>query len=201
MAKSKSSGAGRTRYYATVVYPESAPENWLDILREMKFNVLVSPLHDKDVNPDDGEIKKAHYHVLMLFDGVKSKDQVTLIRDAIGGVGFEVVNSVRGYARYLCHLDNPEKYQYDPADVLSIGNEDYQALISLPSDKYGHIREMIDWCEENNNFFYSDLLRYSMQNREDWFRTLCDNGTYVMKEYLKSRDFKRRNTSDSEQQE
>ena len=65
MGTKKSSGAGRTRNYATIVYPESAPKNWLDILREMKFNVLVSPLHDKDVNPEDGEIKKAHYHVLL----------------------------------------------------------------------------------------------------------------------------------------
>lgn len=197
MATKKSSGAGRTRNYATIVYPESAPENWLDILRELKFNVLVSPLHDKDVNPD-GEIKKAHYHVLMLFDTVKSKEQVEDIRDSFGGVGFENVNSVRGYARYLCHLDNPEKYQYSPDDVLSIGTEDYFELISLPSDKYRVIDEIIDWCDANECYIYSDLLRYARKNRRDWFRTLCDNGTYVVKEFLKSEDYKRRIQSETE---
>lgn len=197
MATKKSSGAGRTRSYATIVYPESAPENWLDILRELKFNVLVSPLHDKDVNPD-GEIKKAHYHVLMLFDGVKSVEQATEIRDTFGGVGFENVNSVRGYARYLCHLDNPEKYQYSPEDVLSIGTEDYFELISLPSDKYRVIDEIMDWCDANECYIYSDLLRYARTNRRDWFRTLCDNGTYVVKEFLKSEDYKRRTQSETE---
>ena len=189
--KRKSNGGARTRNYATVVYPESAPENWLDILRDMKFNALVSPLHDSDVNPD-GEVKKAHYHVMFMFDSVKSRDQAEQVASAIGGVGLETVNAVRGYARYLCHLDNPEKHQYSPEDVLSIGSEDYYALISLPSDKYGHIKEMIAWCEENQNYYYSDLLRYAMSEREDWFRTLCDNGTYVMKEFLKAENFKRK---------
>ena len=199
MGTKKSSGAGRTRNYATIVYPESAPKNWLDILREIKFNVLVSPLHDKDVNPEDGEIKKAHYHVLMLFDTVKSKEQVALIRDAIGGVGFEDVNSVRGYARYLCHMDNPEKYQYSPDEVLSIGTEDYFELISLPSDKYRVIDEIIDWCDKTECYIYSDLLRYARENRRDWFRTLCDNGTYVVKEFMKSEDVKRKRRTETEQ--
>ena len=131
--KKQTSSIKKTRSYATVVYPESAPENWLDILRDMKFNALVSPLHDSDVNPDSGEIKKAHYHVLFLFDGPKTADQAMAVAEHIGGVGLETLNSVRGYARYLCHLDNPEKHQYSPEDVIVIGSEDYLNLISLPT--------------------------------------------------------------------
>lgn len=104
------SSAGRTRSYACVLYPESAPENWRDILSDFHIPCLISPLHDKDVNPT-GEKKKAHYHVLLLFDSVKSETQAREIFEAFGGVGCEKVNSVRGYARYLCHLDNPEKVQ------------------------------------------------------------------------------------------
>jgi len=189
----------RTRSYATVVYPESAPENWLSVLRDMHINALVSPLHDKDVNPDSGEIKKPHYHVEFLFDGPKTRDQAQTIADAIGGVGLEVLNSVRGYARYLCHMDNPEKAQYSPEDVIVIGAEDYFSLVSLPTDKYKNIREMIAWCIENNNFYYSDLCQYAMENRDDWFRTLCDNGTYVVKEYLKAENFKRKCLSEGQE--
>ena len=32
MARVKTKGSGRTRNYATVVYPESAPDGWLDLL-------------------------------------------------------------------------------------------------------------------------------------------------------------------------
>ncbi len=42
----------RTRNFATVVYPESAPENWMRILEEHRVPALISPLHDKDVDAD-----------------------------------------------------------------------------------------------------------------------------------------------------
>ena len=44
-------GCGRTRNFATVVYPESAPENWIDIIRESHINVIISPLHENDIKP------------------------------------------------------------------------------------------------------------------------------------------------------
>ena len=46
-ANKNSSGAGRTRNYATVIYPESAPDNWMQILSESKIPMFISPLHQK----------------------------------------------------------------------------------------------------------------------------------------------------------
>lgn len=178
-------GCGRTRNFATVVYPESAPENWIDIIRESHINALISPLHEDDVNPD-GEFKKPHYHVLVMYETVKTIEQFEEFRLSFGGVGQEKVNSIRGYARYLCHLDNPEKAQYNPNNVLSIGCEDYFDLIALPTDKYGAIRDMMRFCIDNDVTNFSDLLLYVSENEESWFRVLCDNGTYVIKEFLKS---------------
>lgn len=182
-------GCGRTRNFATIVYPESAPDNWIQLLRDSCLNVFISPLHDSDLNPD-GEIKKPHYHVLVMYASVKSQAQFLDFASAFGGVGQEKVNSLRGYARYLCHLDNPEKHQYNIDDVISIGSEDYFNVISLPSDKYSAIREMIDFINNNHIVAFSDLLEYCSINNESWFRCLCDNGTYVVKEYLKSVSFK-----------
>lgn len=175
----------RYRNFATVVYPDSAPENWKDILCDFHVPCFISPLHDKDVNPS-GDPKKPHYHVQLVFEGKKSKEQVREIFDAIGGVGCEVVKSLRGYARYLCHLDNPEKAQYDTNDVVALCGMDYLSTIGLPIDKLISIREMITFCEENNITSFRKLLMYSMEERTDWFKVLCESGTYVMKEYLKS---------------
>lgn len=188
MSDIKSRGAGRTRNYATVVYPESAPENWLVVLSEQCIPCFISPLHDKDLNPT-GESKKPHYHVLIMFDSVKTKEQAQSIFSLIGGVGCETVQSIRGYARYLCHLDNPEKAQYSPDDVLMYGGADYLATIGLATDKYKAIGEMIDFCCVNQVYSYSDLLEWCRSNRFDWFRVLCDNGTFVIKEYLKSKSW------------
>lgn len=187
MKKQKSKkGLGRTRNFATIVYPESAPDNWQDILGEQCIQAFVSPLHDRDFNPE-GEPKKPHWHVLVMFDGVKSSRQVEDLFKLIGGVGCQKVNSIRGNARYLCHLDNPEKAQYDPNDVRAFAGADYHEICSLVSDKYGAIRDMLQFCEDNNIINFADLLIYASENRNDWFRVLCDSGTFVVKEYLKSR--------------
>lgn len=175
----------RVRNYATVVYPDSAPENWRDILSDFHVPCFISPLHDKDINPN-GEPKKPHYHVQLAFENKKTVEQAKEIFNAIGGVGCEVVKSLRGYARYLCHLDNPEKAQYDTNDVKALCGLDYLSTIGLPIDKLHSIREMILFCEENNITSYRKLLMYSMEERTDWFKVLCESGTYVMKEYLKS---------------
>lgn len=187
MSENKSSSK-RTRNYATVVYPESAPDNWQEILSACFVPAFISPLHDKDVNPT-GEIKKPHYHVIIMFDSVKTRDQAEAIFKLIGGVGVEVVQSIRGYSRYLCHLDNPEKAQYNQEDVRCLCGADYPGTIGLVLDKYKAIREMIEFCRDNDIVSYSDLLEFCMVERFDWFRVLCDNGTVVMKEYLKSKEW------------
>lgn len=185
MSEQKKSKA-RTRNFATVVYPESAPENWQDILIDQFVPAFVSPLHNADVNPT-GEVKKPHYHVVIMFDGVKTLEQAQEVFNKIGGVGCEVVQSIRGYSRYLCHLDNPEKAQYKQEEVRCFCGADYTSVIGLVLDKYKAISEMIDFCKDNNVVSYSELLEYCRMERFDWFRVLCDNGTVVMKEYLKSR--------------
>lgn len=192
MAEKKTSGTGRTRNFATVVYPESAPENWQQILEEEFVPAFISPLHNQDTNPT-GESKKPHYHVIIMFDSTKTTDQASAIFSKINGVGCEKINSIRGYARYLCHLDNPEKFQYPQEEVRSMCGADYPATIGLVTDKYKAIGEMIDFCELNDIISYSELLKYCRMERFDWFRVLCDNGTIVMKEYLKSKEWTERN--------
>lgn len=175
----------RARNFATVVYPESAPENWQALLQECFVPAFISPLHDKDINPT-GEPKKPHYHVMIMYEGKKTEEQARELFSKIGGVGCERVASIRGYARYLCHLDNPEKAQYPVDQVRSICGADYNGTIGLAIDKYKAIGEMLDFCKEKKVHSYAYLLMYARNERFDWFRVLCDNGSYVIKEYLKS---------------
>lgn len=176
----------RTRNWATVVYPESAPIDWKVILQEQCVPALISPIHDKDINPD-GEIKKEHYHVMIMFDGVKTQEQAQEVFSVIGGVGIEPIKSIRAYARYLCHLDNPDKTRYMIDDVLSLSGADYNTMISLASDKYTAIGEMIEFCIQNGIDSYAELLLYAKNNRVEWFHVLCDSGTITVVQFLKSR--------------
>jgi hypothetical protein len=187
VGKQKSRGAGRTRNFATVVYPDSVPKNFCEILREQHIPAFISPLHE-DKNPDGIE-KKAHWHVMIMFEGVKTDEQAKAVFDTINGVGLERISTLRGYARYLCHLDDadPNKKKYNPEDVQSICGADYFGAIGLPSDKYKAIDEMLDWCEENNCDSLYELSVYAKMHRYDWFRVLCDNSSNYIDRCLKSK--------------
>lgn len=176
----------RTRVFGTVVYPESAPDNWLSILDDFHVQAFVSPIHDKDINEGDGKPKKPHYHVMVMFEGVKSLEQWHFIRNKIGGVGDECINSTRGYARYLCHLDNPEKHQYPKSDVKCFGSASYEDVISTGKERYIAIREMIAFIRQNHIRTYAELLDYASEYERSWFVSLCDNSSFVISAYIKS---------------
>lgn len=176
----------RTLNYATVVYLDSAPPDWQDKLERLMVRTFISPYHDRDKNPT-GEYKKPHYHVMMMYDSVKTIEQAEEAFKSFGGVGCEIINSTRGYARYLCHLDNPEKFQYSIDDVKSLNGADYIGTINLVTDKYKIIGEMIEFCEKYDVESFYLLCKYAMKNRSDWHRALCDNSAFYMKEYLKSK--------------
>lgn len=184
----------RQRHWATVLYPESAAENWVDVLRDNVIPCFVSPLHDSDLTAAN-EVKKAHYHILFTFEGKKSKEQVERLVEELGSVGLESIHSVRGYARYLCHLDDPDKAQYSQDDVLQIGGTDYAYTIGRVADKYKAISEIIDFCRHSSIVSYAVLLEYCRDERQDWFRVLCDSGTVVVKEYLKSKSWTQHQSS------
>ena len=123
-----------------------------------------------------------------MFEGKKSIAQVAEVFSTINGVGCEVVKSLRGYARYLCHLDNPEKAQYEPSDVRCIAS-DYIGTIGLAIDKYVALSEMQDFCDKYNVVSFYALAKYARSHRPDWHRILCDCGSVFMREYLQSRQW------------
>ena len=176
----------RTRNFATVVYPDSAPPDWKERIIQLHVACLISPLHDKDVNPD-GEIKKPHYHVLFIFETPKDfENQVKPLFDMIGGVGRELVHSARGYARYLCHLDNPEKYQYDTKEIKQYGGADYLSLTNLPTDDIYQLKEIFSFIRTNQIMSFALLLDYCAENRPEWFSTIATSRGYIVDKYIKS---------------
>lgn len=186
---------GRTRVFACVVYPDSAPANWLDRLTEQHVPAFVSPLHDQDKDPD-GSQKKPHWHVMLMFEGVKSQEQVDEMLDEVLGQNrvkhYEKVNSTRGYARYLCHMDNPEKAQYDKSEVRCLSGADYEEVIALPSDDWAVLEDIFDYLEESGELYYSRFINYCRHYRRDWFKLLMKRYSYVVIQWLKSESQARR---------
>lgn len=183
----------RKRQYAFLVYEDSSYPDWMERLDQMHVEGLISPYHDKDMNPD-GTQKKPHWHVLLMFEGKKSEAQINEIREkAIGpnyNKAFEDVGSLRGYARYLCHMDNPEKAQYERSEVRALGGADYDAIIMLPSDDVRMLGDVMEYIRTNNIRYFSDFLLICRDNNPDWFNMLVSRKSYVIIEFIKSETYK-----------
>lgn len=182
---------GRTRNFATVVYPESAPLDWMDRLDSYHVAALISPLHDRDINPS-GEQKKPHYHVMLIFEGPKEfETQVKPIFDEIGGVGREKISSARGYARYLCHLDNPEKAQYDPREVKQFAGANYIAITQLPTDDVSMLKDIFIFIRMNGICSLAELLDITALTHPEWFSLVALSRAYIVDKYIKSLEWER----------
>lgn len=186
--KEISRGNDRTRNWTFVLYEDSAPDNWRDILDEYHIEWVESPWHDKDVN-GDGQPKKKHKHIALLFAGVKTFEQVKEITDKVHSPIPQRAHSARALVRYMAHLDNPEKAQYNVSDIIGHGGVDVGELLKASSsERYVVIREMITYIRDNDITEFEDLMCCAMSDHfDDWFPLLCDNSTYVITEFIKSR--------------
>lgn len=177
----------RARGFAFVLYPESAPDNWRDIIDSFHVEWAESPLHCFDVEPT-GEVKKPHWHIILNFDSVKSYDQVKELISPLNCTIPIKLNSVRGMIRYFAHLDNPEKYQYPVDQIIGHGGMDISEYLRLSaSARYSEIKKMCQYVADYNITEFYELMDYAMENENDtWFPLLCDNSAYIVNQYIKS---------------
>ena len=187
MKKSSKQVATRTRSWNYVVYPESAPKDWRDIITDLHIEWVKSPLHDKDVE-ETGEIKKAHWHVLLLFPSVKSFSQANEIAQALNAPAPQQTMSAKGSVRYMLHLDSPHKYQYDASELKGYGGVDINQLLKpTSSERYELIGELMEFVSNHDITEMKEILDYAFGHRfDDWFPLLCDNSAYIIGEYIKS---------------
>ena len=173
----------RSRNWKGILYPESAPDNWEELIEESCMDVLVSPLHDKDTNRN-GELLKPHRHVLLLGSAIMSRATAADIMEAWGVVvqrqspkpgiqdNFKVTNKVTE-ARYLCHLDSRTKYQYSPDDVLAFGNIDYNRLIRRKSSFTDEENALLHWID-------SEMKKYDMTSYLQVYDWAEEHGSMVL---------------------
>lgn len=176
----------RGRNWAIVVYPESLPENWKEIIKSEP--VAISPLHDKDVTME-GELKKPHYHLVLSYNGNKSFEQIDEIARLLHAPIPERINSLTGAVRYLTHMDDPDKYQYESSDIQVFGGFDLESILSLSTgDKRQLLRDMIEFINENNIVHLVDFTNYCLSEKSPagWFEILTERNTLFLKEYIKS---------------
>lgn len=187
----------RSRTYAFLAYTDSSPEDWKTRLAEEHIPAYISPLHDRDLN-EDGTGKKPHWHVLFVFNAKKSIAQVNEIRARVLGENynkaFEKVNDKRAYARYLCHLDDPEKAQYKTEDVTVLGGaEPYMTLITTEEDDLALFGEIVDYiCDHPEIKYFHQFVRHVKTARPDYWKLIMRKYAFVTVNLFQSRSAERK---------
>lgn len=190
----------RARAWTAMVYAESAQEGWLDKLADQLVEALVSPLHDKDVwtaedeldNPEHkaGELKKPHWHVVISFKNPTGFEKAKEIFKSIGAVvppeGKAKVKDFKQMARYLCHLDQPNKHRYDKNDVRVFGALDYVALVMSGADEDELIDEICEFIDANHIISFAEFCRYVRQERPEWRILVYHQYAALISRYIKS---------------
>lgn len=176
------------------LYEDSAPENFMDLMRESGMEGFAMK-HDCDTTAA-GEIKEVHWHVVVRFShAVQAKEaKEVLVAFGCKEASVQYRDSWTAVARYLCHLDDPNKYQYDPADVVEFGGADYLNAINRTADKYRIVANMQDWVAEpmadgERPRSFGELNDYARTNNLEWFMALCDNSAVIMREFCKSKRY------------
>lgn len=173
----------KARYWTFLAYTESLPCDLYNYLIELGLVFAISPLHDKDVNPT-GELKKEHYHVLLEFPGPTTyKNVKENIVDPIGQPIPKAVMSIRGAYRYLCHLDNPEKAQYNVNDIRK--SESFELVLTKTELNVLKAQILVD-ISINHIYEYSDLVNYYL-GIDDFDRLdIVMNHSFFFNTYLTS---------------
>lgn len=194
MAQEKSRGSDRTRNWTVVVYPESAPANWRELIDDLHIEWVESPLHEFDTNAT-GEVKKPHIHVLLMFGGVKSYEQVCEVIKPLNCPIPQRCHNAKAMIRYMAHLDNPEKFRYDVGDIKAHGGVDIADLLRpSSSERYSLIADMAEFIKAENITEFQQLFDYARTEKFDtWLPLLCDNSAYVISLYIKSNRYRQEN--------
>lgn len=182
----------KERYWTFVCYPESLPDNWLEYLQQTGLNIAISPLHDKDMNPD-GTIKKEHYHILLCFNGPTTYNKVFKLIEPLNCTIPQRVLSCKGMIRYFSHKDNPEKYQYNEEDIKTLNGFDIKNFNDLTISQVLQIkREIITIINDNDIYEYQDLIdNLNTSDLIDMFNVASTN-TIFFTNYLSSKRNKRK---------
>ena len=180
----------KKRNWGCVIYPESAPEDWQQILQLKGVPFAVSPLHDKDIDDEVSKnLKKPHYHVILSYGSPTTFNNVRTLLEELHQPIPIPLESVGGYYRYFTHKDNPDKYQYNSNEIKIFNGFDVcDVLNSFEVMKC--MKEIQSYIMENSILEYSDLMEYLFREEKFELWNVAATRTIFFNSYIKSKKAK-----------
>lgn len=185
----------RCRKVEIIVYKENVQnldvlENYLKSTGNLYF---LSPLHDKDVYEDGkqkGEIKKPHWHLLLCFQNARFFNSIAKEFANFGVVeqNLNTIKCLNSAVRYLCHLDDGKKAQYEIKEIRT-NCKDLEKYLKKKVEKLSQaeISEiLIKKLDESNILRFSEIVDIAKSLGGE-FVNFVTMRAYFFTQYLKER--------------
>lgn len=118
-----------SRTWATSLKPAWTSEQLEDFALKMKSTAIVFGItHDKDIDEATGELVEPHTHIYLEYETPRKLSTIANLFGVAENF-IEAVKNKKGFIRYLTHLDDADKHQYPPFEVVGNGEVDYSQVI------------------------------------------------------------------------
>lgn len=179
--------SSKHRDWVFILYPESAPDDWLQSLVDTHCPFAVSPLHDSDLDKE-GLLKKPHYHIMLSFSGPRTFDFVRRITRSLNQPRPFPVLDKWGMFAYLDHSNDPSKFQYSHDDIQLFND------FSVPVCRFRGGQDIMNqelsliyqFIFDNSLTEFSDLMRHFVSIGDVQSINLITNKAFAFTSLLSS---------------
>lgn len=187
----------RHRCYTGIFYLDSMPDDWDDQISDVHLQVWVSPCHDKDTwSASDarkdhrhkaGHAKKPHYHYVVEYPSPVPLSVFLKDFAFLNGVQGTVVRDKVAMVRYLIHMDDPKKAQYDVNDMRCFGGADVSPIYTLGiCERYEAVKDMQRFIVDNEIVDFYQFVLYCDDCMPHWANLVNFSCAYIIDRFIGS---------------
>lgn len=173
------SGYGKNRQWVGVLYNENMRENWREVIDNLVQLPFAYCVHDKGLQLEDGEHRKVHTHLILVWPAPTTYKHATEVFDRLSAPNkrcFAAIEPVYNAGRmydYLIH--NTEdcakkgKYAFPPSERITGNNYDIGSYVQVSqTEKNEMFDKLTDLVLANEIRNYADfVLCYRNELRDE----------------------------------
>lgn len=187
--------AWKGRVWTAILYPESLPEDWEEIIASWGHPVALSPIHDQDVEDKDdpkrkvkkGDLKKPHFHMILRYPNTTTWSKIKGYTDELNQPVPLICDNIKSAYEYLSHVNQPTKHQYKAEDIKVINGFDITDYVKItPTESNGIRAEVFKTIRGNELYSFCDIVDFFM-SAEDWLSLdYVEANSYFINSYIRS---------------
>lgn len=186
--------------WAFILYPDSASDDWEQILIDSYEDIVISPLHDKDIvtkGERKGQPDKPHFHIMVLFHNRTTSTRSEELAHKVNGSGVIPISSAWNYFVYLDHSRVDNKQLYSHKDIKIYGTlTEADIKIESQEEQRRMNRFILAQIKENHITELADLIDYLGLTDLDMQSYACKKSNFYnayitsYRNSMKAREFK-----------